>query len=75
MPFACYDIFRLMLNEKALKAYLKKKFRGVTRIKIKKLRHGVHGAGFLIEIIKKVWGSDTKIDIIPPPQKRQDRIQ
>lgn len=42
-----------MINEKALKAYLKKKFRGVTRIKIKKLGSGVHGAGFLIEIIKK----------------------
>ncbi len=35
-----------MLNEKALKSYLKKKFRGVTRIKIKKLGSGVHGAGF-----------------------------
>jgi len=42
-----------MVNETALKAYLKKKFRGVTRIKIKKLGSGVHGAGFLIEIIKK----------------------
>ena len=39
-----------MINEKALKAYLKKKFRGVTRINIKKLGHGVHGSGFLIEI-------------------------
>ncbi|MCX5717727.1 MAG: aminoglycoside phosphotransferase family protein [Nitrospirae bacterium] len=39
-----------MLNEKALKAYLKKKFRGVTRINIKKLGHGVHGSGFLVEI-------------------------
>lgn len=39
-----------MINEKALKAYLKKKFRGVTRIKIKKLGSGVHGAGFLVEI-------------------------
>ncbi|MFZ3122983.1 MAG: hypothetical protein WA104_06490 [Thermodesulfovibrionales bacterium] len=42
-----------MINEKALKTYLKKKFRGVTRIKIKKLGSGVHGAGFLVEIKKK----------------------
>jgi len=42
-----------MLNEKALKTYLKKKFRNVTRIKIKKLGTGVHGAGFLIEIKTK----------------------
>ena len=42
-----------MINEKALKSYLKKKFRGVTRIKIKKLGSGVHGSGFLVEIIKK----------------------
>lgn len=39
-----------MLNEKALKTYLKKKSRGVTRINIKKLGHGVHGSGFLVEI-------------------------
>jgi hypothetical protein len=39
-----------MLNEKALKAYLKKKFRNVSHIKIKKLGSGVHGSGFLIEI-------------------------
>ena len=39
-----------MLNEKALKSYLKKKFRGVTQINIKKLGHGVHGSGFLVEI-------------------------
>lgn len=39
-----------MINEKALKAYLEKKFRGVTRIKIKKLGSGVHGSGFLVEI-------------------------
>jgi hypothetical protein len=39
-----------MLNEKALKAYLRKKFRNVSRIKIKKLGHGVHGSGFLVEI-------------------------
>jgi len=39
-----------MLNETALKAYLKKKFRNVSRINIKKLGHGVHGSGFLIEI-------------------------
>jgi hypothetical protein len=32
-----------MINEKALKAYLKKKFRAVSRINIKKLGHGVHG--------------------------------
>jgi len=39
-----------MLNETALKAYLKKKFKRVSRINIKKLGHGVHGAGFLVEI-------------------------
>ncbi|MBI5203930.1 MAG: hypothetical protein HZA11_03325 [Nitrospirae bacterium] len=39
-----------MLNEKAIKIYLRKKFRNVSQIKIKKLGAGVHGAGFLIEI-------------------------
>lgn len=39
-----------MINEKVLKAYLKKKWRGVTRIKIKKLGSGVHGEGFLAEM-------------------------
>ena len=39
-----------MLNEDAIKAYLKKKFRNVSHIKIKKLGSGVHGSGFLIEI-------------------------
>jgi len=39
-----------MLNEKALKAYLKKKFRNISQIKIKKLGSGVHGSGFLVEL-------------------------
>ncbi len=39
-----------MINEKALKAYLKKKFRNISQIKIKKLGSGVHGSGFLVEI-------------------------
>ncbi|MBI4691669.1 MAG: hypothetical protein HY754_15615 [Nitrospirae bacterium] len=42
-----------MLNETALKTYLKKKFRNVSQIKIKKLGSGVHGSGFLIEIKTK----------------------
>lgn len=39
-----------MLNEKAIKIYLRKKFRNVSRIKIRKLGSGVQGAGFLAEI-------------------------
>ncbi|MFA5845417.1 MAG: phosphotransferase [Thermodesulfovibrionales bacterium] len=39
-----------MLNEKAIKIYLRKKFRNVSQIKIKKLGAGVQGAGFLAEI-------------------------
>lgn len=50
-----------MLNEKALKAYLKKKFRNVLRINIKKLGHGVHGSGFLVEIKTK---KDTKSYVV-----------
>ena len=50
-----------MLNEKALKAYLKKKFRNVSRINIKKLGHGVHGSGFLVEIKTK---KDTKSYVV-----------
>lgn len=38
-----------MINEKALKSYLKKKFRNVTRITIKKLGSGAHGSGFLVK--------------------------
>lgn len=50
-----------MLNEAALKAYLKKKFRDVSRINIKKLGHGVHGAGFLVDIKTK---KDTKSYVV-----------
>ncbi len=39
-----------MINEKAIKTYLRKKFRNVSRIKIRKLGSGVQGAGFLAEI-------------------------
>ncbi len=42
-----------MLNEKALKTYLKKKFPNISRIKIRKLGSGVHGSGFLVEIKAK----------------------
>ncbi|RJQ43710.1 MAG: aminoglycoside phosphotransferase family protein [Nitrospiraceae bacterium] len=38
-----------MINEKALKAYLKKEFPDALRIDIRKLGEGVQGAGFLIE--------------------------
>jgi predicted DNA-binding protein with PD1-like motif len=39
-----------MINEKALKSYLKKQFRGASRVTIRKLGAGVQGAGFLAEI-------------------------
>lgn len=39
-----------MINEDALKEYLRQEFGGDSRIQIKKLGSGVHGAGFLIEI-------------------------
>lgn len=39
-----------MINEGALKTYLKKKFKGVVRIDIRKIGSGVQGAGFLAEI-------------------------
>ena len=39
-----------MINEKAIKTYLRKKFRNVSQIKIRKLGSGVQGAGFLAEI-------------------------
>ncbi len=39
-----------MINEEALKAYLKKEFIDAISIEIRKLGAGVHGAGFLIEI-------------------------
>lgn len=55
-----------MINEKALKTYLRKKFRNVTQIKIKKLGSGVHGAGFLIEIkTKKALKSYAIKTLIP----------
>ncbi|MBI5742026.1 MAG: phosphotransferase [Nitrospirae bacterium] len=39
-----------MINEKALKAYLKKEFPDAVRVDIRKLGEGVQGAGFLIEV-------------------------
>lgn len=39
-----------MINEKAIKAYIKNKFKGVIHVDIKKLGEGVQGAGFLIEV-------------------------
>lgn len=39
-----------MINENALKAYLKKRFRLVTQVDIKKLGSGVQGSGFLVEL-------------------------
>ena len=42
-----------MINEKAIKAYLRGKFKNVIRIGIKKLGAGVQGAGFLVEIKTK----------------------
>jgi hypothetical protein len=39
-----------MINEDAIKSYLKNKFKDAVRIDITKLGAGVHGAGFLIEI-------------------------
>ena len=40
-----------MINEDAIKTYLKLKFQNAIRIDIKKLGTGVHGAGFLIDIL------------------------
>lgn len=42
-----------MLNENAIKFYLSKKFKDAIRIDIKMLGSGVHGAGYLIEMITK----------------------
>jgi hypothetical protein len=39
-----------MINEEALKAYLKKEFRDIIHIDIRKLGSGVQGSGFLIEM-------------------------
>jgi aminoglycoside phosphotransferase (APT) family kinase protein len=39
-----------MINEKALKAYILKKFSDATQIDIRKLGSGVQGSGFLVEI-------------------------
>ena len=39
-----------MINEEALKAYLKKKFKDIIQVDIKKLGSGVQGSGFLIEM-------------------------
>jgi len=42
-----------MLNKKALAAFLKKEFPGAGSVDLKKLGHGVQGAGFLAEIKTK----------------------
>lgn len=39
-----------MINEEALKAYLRKEFTGASDVRISKLGEGVQGAGFLVEI-------------------------
>ena len=39
-----------MINEEALKAYLKKKFKDIIQVDIRKLGSGVQGSGFLIEM-------------------------
>jgi aminoglycoside phosphotransferase (APT) family kinase protein len=39
-----------MINEEALKAYLKKEFTDIIQVDIRKLGSGVQGSGFLIEI-------------------------
>ncbi len=39
-----------MINEEAIKFYLRTRFKDATAIDIRKLGEGVHGAGFLIEI-------------------------
>src|SRR4030066_504941 len=38
-----------MINEEALKAYLKKQFKDIIQVDIRKLGSGVQGSGFLIE--------------------------
>ncbi|MDA8079022.1 MAG: phosphotransferase [Nitrospiraceae bacterium] len=40
----------VMINEKALKAYLREKFRDAQTVDIRKLGEGVQGAGFLVEV-------------------------
>ncbi len=64
----CLSLYKreTMLNEKALKAYLKKKFRNVVSVSIKKLGSGVQGSGFLAEIkTKKGLRSYVIKDLIP----------
>jgi hypothetical protein len=39
-----------MINEEALKAYLKKQFKDIIQVDIRKLGSGVQGSGFLIEM-------------------------
>ena len=39
-----------MINEEALKAYLKKEFKNIIQVDIRKLGSGVQGSGFLIEM-------------------------
>jgi hypothetical protein len=39
-----------MINEEAIKTYIRKRFSGITDVDVKKLGSGVQGAGFLIKI-------------------------
>ncbi|MCL5023691.1 MAG: phosphotransferase [Nitrospirae bacterium] len=49
-----------MINEDALRAYLKGRFRDVTRVEIRKLGSGVQGSGFLAEL-KTPGGSKSYV--------------
>ena len=42
-----------MINEEAIKTYIREKFKDVTNVEIKKLGAGVQGAGFLIDMETK----------------------
>jgi hypothetical protein len=39
-----------MINEKAIKAYVLKEFRGIVNVEIRKLGSGVQGSGFLVQM-------------------------
>ncbi|KAF0146091.1 MAG: hypothetical protein FD156_459 [Nitrospirae bacterium] len=61
-----------MINEKAIKTYLRKKFRNVSRVKIKKLGSGVQGAGFLAEIKTKAGIKSYVIKSLSPKEFGHD---
>lgn len=50
-----------MLNEAALKLYIKKKFPDIERVVITKLGSGVQGAGFLVEMVS---GKETRSYVV-----------